>query len=57
MPLIKRCLSNNPSLRPTAYEIYEQVSIVAKDNPPSYANRAIMLETIQIFGKEKKVST
>ena len=56
MPLIKQCLSNSPSLQPTASEIYEQVSVVVKDNPPSYANRAIMLETIQIFRKEKEMS-
>lgn len=56
MPLIKQCLSNSPSLRPTAFEIYEQVSVVVKDNPPSYANRAIMLETIKIFRKEKEMS-
>ena len=56
MLLIKRCLSNGPVMRPTAIEIYEQVSIVAKENPPSYDNRVTMLETMQIFMKEKEMS-
>ena len=54
IPLIKRCLSNSLSLRPTAFEIYEQVSVVAKDNPPSFANRTIMLEIIRNFRKESE---
>jgi hypothetical protein len=37
MLLIKWCLSNNSAVRPTTFEIYEQVSIMTKDNPPSYS--------------------
>ena len=54
MSLIKQCLNNSPSLRPTACEIYEQVSIVAKDSPPSFSNKAVMLETIKTLRKEKE---
>ena len=54
MPLIKQCLNNSPSLRPTVFEIYTQVSVVANDNPLSFSNRVIMLETIQTFRKQKE---
>ena len=52
--LIKKCLNNSPSLRPTACEIYEQVSTVAKDSPPSFNNKAVMLETIKVLREEKE---
>ena len=54
MSLIKRCLSNSPSLRPTASEVHQQVSTVADNNPPSFANKVVMLETIEVVNKEKE---
>ena len=54
MSLIKRCLSNSPSLRPTTCKIHEQVSTVAKDSPPSFSNKAVMLETIKVLREENK---
>ena len=52
MSLIKQCLSNSPSLRPTTCKIHEQVSTVAKDSPPSFSNKAVMLETIKVLREE-----
>ena len=54
MSLIKRCLSNSPSLRPTSSEIHEHVSTVAKDSPSSFSNKAVMLETIKVLREENK---
>ena len=54
MSLIRHCLSNSPSLRPTACETHEQVSTVAKDSPPSFSNKAVMLETIKVLREEKE---
>ena len=54
MPLIKGCLSNDPSLRPTASEIHQQVNKSAESYPPSFVNKAVMLETIKVLRNEKE---
>ena len=54
MPLIKKCLSNDPSLRPTASEIHQQVTKSAESYPPSFVNKAVMLETIKVLRNEKE---
>ena len=55
MTLIKKCLNNSPSPRPTALEVHQQVSVLAADNAPSYVNRLVMLEKIKILKKEKEL--
>ena len=54
MSSIRQCLSNSPSLRPTASEVHQLVNTVAADNPPSFANRAEMLEKIKVLRMGKK---
>ena len=54
MKLIQLCLSNCPSHRPTSSEVHQQVSTVATDHPPSFANRVEMLERIKALGEEKE---
>ena len=54
MSLIKCCLRNNPSLRPTASEIHQQVNKSAESYPPSFVNKAVMLETIKVLRNEKE---
>ena len=55
IPLVKQCLSNSPSLRPTALDVHQRVSTVADSCPPSFVNRAVMLETIKVVREEKEV--
>ena len=54
MRLIHLCLSNSSSHRPTSSEVHQQVSAVAADHPPSFANRVEMLERIKALGEEKE---
>ena len=54
MRLIQTCLSNSSSHRPTSSEVHQQVSTVAADHPPSFANRVEMLERIKAIGEEKE---
>ena len=57
MRLIQLCLSmtcNGPSHRPASSEVHQQVSAVADDHPPSFANRVEMLERIKVLGEEKE---
>ena len=54
MRLIQMCLSNSSSHRPTSSEVHQQVSAVAADHPPSFANRVEMLERIKALGEEKE---
>ena len=51
--LLKSCLSNSSSHRPTSSEIHRQVSAVAVDHPPSFANRVEMLERIKALEQAK----
>ena len=54
MRLIQLCLSNSSSHRPTSLEVHQQVSAVAADHPPSFANRVVMLERIKVLGEENE---
>ena len=54
MRLIHLCLSNSSSHRPTSSEVHQQVSAVAADHPPSFANRVVMLERIKVLAEEKE---
>ena len=54
MQLIQACLSNSSSHRPTSSEVHQQVSAVAADHSPSFANRVEMLERIKVLGEEKE---
>ena len=54
MRLIQACLSNSSSHRPASSEVHQQVSAVAADHPPSFANRVEMLERINTLGEEKE---
>lgn len=54
LTLIETCLSNSPSYRPTASDIHHQISVVAADHPPSFANKMEVLEIIKGL-KEKTV--
>ena len=54
MQLIRSCLSNSPSHRPTSTEVHQQVSAVAVNHPPSFSNKLEMLERIKVLGEEKE---
>ena len=54
MTLIRQCLSNSPSHRPTSSEVHQRVSVVAADHPPSFTDRVEMMERIKILGEEKE---
>ena len=54
MTLIQRCLSNSPSHRPTSSEVYQRVSAVAADHPPSFNNRMEMMDRIKALSEEKE---
>ena len=54
MRLIQSCLSNSSAHRPTSSEVHQQVSAVAGDHPPSFANRVEMLERMKALGEEKE---
>ena len=54
MTLIRHCLSNSPSHRPTSSEVHQRVSAVAADHPPSFTNRVEMMERIKALGEEKE---
>ena len=54
MRLIQLCLSNSSSHRPASSEVHQQVSAVAADHPPSFANRVEMLERIKSLREEKE---
>ena len=54
MTLIRQCLSNSPSHRPTSSEVHQRVSAVAADHPPSFTNRVEMMERIKTLSEEKE---
>ena len=54
MRMIRACLSNSSAHRPASPEVHQQVSAVAGDHPPSFANRVEMLERIKTLGEEKE---
>ena len=54
MRLIQACLSNSSAHRPASPEVHQQVSAVAGDHPPSFANKVEMLERIKTLGEEKE---
>ena len=52
--LIRRCLSNNPSLRPHSPEIVERMSDLVSHYPASFENRVEMLHRISASEFEKR---
>ena len=54
MRMIRACLSNSSAHRPASPEVHQQVSAVAGDHPPSFANKVEMLERIKTLGEEKE---
>ena len=52
MGLIRRCLSNSSSHRPTSSDVHQQVSKVAEKYLSSYANRVEMLNRIKALETE-----
>ena len=52
--LIRRCLSNNPSLRPHTPEIVQRLNDLAFHYPPSFKNRVEMLHRISMNEIEKR---
>ena len=57
MDLILRCVSNNPARRARAVEIVQQMSDIARQFPPSFANRVDMLQQIETEAGEKQTLT
>ncbi len=53
MDLIKRCLNNNPNLRPNAPEVVRRLSDIVLRHPPSFKNRVEMLRRISEHDSEK----
>ena len=51
MILIRQCLSNSPSHRPTSSEVHQRVSAVAADHPLSFTNRVEMMERIKTLSE------
>ena len=52
--LIRRCLSNNPSLRPHTPEIVQRISDLVSHFPASFENRIEMLHGISTNEVEKR---
>ena len=57
MDLIRRCINNDPQLRPHADEVIRQVSRVASQFPASFANRLEMLRQLETVEEEKRALT
>ena len=54
MPLIERCLSNNPNLRPNASELVDTMSDAATQQPLTFSNRVEMMQRINSIQREKE---
>ena len=55
LSLIKRCLNNSPTHRPTSKDIRDQASAVAIEHLPSHANRIELLRRIRSLEKDKEL--
>ena len=53
MGLMRECLSNNPTLRPNIPEALQRVKEVVPQFPPSFENRAEVLQRIQADATER----
>ena len=54
LPLIKRCVSNSSSHRPTSADVLQQVSDITEENMTSFTNKIEMLEWIKTLETESK---
>ena len=54
MPLIERCLSNSPNLRPNASELVDAMSDAATEEPLTFSNRVDMMQRINSIQREKE---
>ena len=54
MPLIERCLSNSPNLRPNASELVDAMSDAATQQPLTFSNRVEMMHRINSIQREKE---
>ena len=54
MPLIERCLSNSPNLRPNASELVDAMSDAATQQPLTFSNRVDMMQRINSIQREKE---
>ena len=55
LSLIKRCLNNGPTHRPTSKDVHDQVSAVADEHLPSYTNRIELLKMIESLERDKEI--
>ena len=54
LPLMKRCVSNSSSHRPTSEDVLQRVSEIKEENVTSFANKIEMLEWINTLQTESK---
>ena len=54
MPLIERCLSNSPNLRPNASELVEAMRDAVRRQPLTFSNRVDMMQRIESIQREKE---
>ena len=54
LPLIKRCVSNSSSHRPTSADVLQQMYEIAEENMTSFTNKIEMLEWIKTLETESK---
>ena len=54
MPLIERCLSNSPNLRPNASELVETMRDAVRRQPLTFSNRVDMMQRIESIQREKE---
>ena len=54
MPLIERCLSNSPNLRPNASELVDAMSDAATQQHLTFSNRVDMMQRINSIQREKE---
>ena len=57
MPLIERCLSNSPNLRPNASELVDAMSDAATQQPLTFSNRVDMMQRINSIQREETLQT
>ena len=54
VPLIERCLSNSPNLRPNASDLVERMSAASAEHPLAFSNRMDMMQRIASIQTEKE---
>ena len=54
LPLIKRCVSNGSTHRPTSADVLQRVSEITEENMTSFTNKVEMLEWIKTLETESK---